>query len=109
MSIQNNSRKARLLSSIRTLKKKVAPTGKMILFGSQARGDSHDESDWDLLFLLNKKRLEPSDYARYAVPFVDLGWENGEYFSVKLYTADDWEQRKGTPFYKNVTAEGIEI
>ncbi len=83
--------------------------GKLILFGSQARGDAHAESDWDILMLLNKQNIEYSDFERYAYPFVELGLSFGEYFSIKQYTYSDWNQRKGTPFYKNVEKEGIEI
>ena len=42
-------------------------------------------------------------------PFVLLGLKHGEYFSVKQYTFKDWDKRKGTPFYKNVMREGIEL
>ena len=81
---------------------------RLILFGSQARGDARPESDWDLLMLLNKDRLEHTDFARYAYPFVELGLSHGEYFSIKQYTLEEWNQRKGTPFYKNVVNEGKE-
>ena len=59
--------------------------------------------------LLNKPRIEYEDFGRYAYPFVELGITFGEYFSVKQYTTEEWKQRKGTPFYKNVEKEGVEI
>ena len=31
---------------------------KVILFGSQARGDAKEDSDWDILILLNKDKVE---------------------------------------------------
>ena len=105
-----NQSSQRIFQSIQQLKGKTLPKdGRLILFGSQARGDVSVESDWDLLMLLNKPRIEYEDFGRYAYPFVELGITFDEYFSVKQYTTEEWKQRKGTPFYKNVEKEGIEI
>ena len=86
----------------------LLPNGsKLVLFGSRARGDAHSESDWDMLLLLDKPRIESLDFKKYAYPFVSYGWNIGEYFSVKLYTIDDWAKRKGSAFYNNIAKEGI--
>jgi predicted nucleotidyltransferase len=67
-----------ILSKIRELKRKIIPNEKLILFGSQARGDARPDSDWDLLILLNKeKRNFNEDYDRYAYPFDEIGFEYG--------------------------------
>jgi len=99
-----------ILRNITQLKAEtLSPGDRLVLFGSQARGDANSESDWDLLMLLNKEHLTQKDFDVYAYPFVLLGLRHGEYFSVKQYTKEEWEMRKGTPFYKNVMQEGIEI
>ena len=36
----------------------VPPHSEMILFGSRARGDAHEGSDWDILILLDKDRIQ---------------------------------------------------
>ena len=77
--------------------------------GSQARGDVHEESDWDILILLDKEKITSADFDTYAYPLIDLGWQLGEYFSTKLYTFNEWMKRKGTPFFKNVELDGIEL
>ncbi len=81
----------------------------MLLFGSRARGDAREDSDWDLLILLNKQKQERSDMDKYGYPFTEMGWKYGQYVSTKLYTVDEWKRRKNTPFYNNVEKEGIEI
>lgn len=102
--------KQMIVRDIAALKERMLPkNGRLILFGSQARGDAGPESDWDLLMLLNKESIEPSDFARYAYPIVELGLLRGEYFSIKQYTFNEWSKRKGTPFYKNIDKEGIEL
>ena len=101
------SEKETILSSIRALGAKVLPKGaRLILFGSQARNDARDDSDWDLLILLNDKQLQKDAFGAFAYPFVELGWEYGTYFSPKIYTYSEWAKRKGTPFYDNVNKEG---
>ena len=45
-----------IFKEIQTLKRQLLPNEKVILFGSQARGDEREDSDWDLLVLLNKKQ-----------------------------------------------------
>jgi len=94
---------------IQTLKRQLLPKGKVILFGSQARGDARPDSDWDLLVLLNKRKKEFEDEDIYGYPFAEMGLKYKTYISVKIYTVNDWNKRKFTPFYKNVKQEGIEI
>ena len=95
--------KETILNSIRDLGARVLPEGaKLILFGSQARNDARDDSDWDLLILLNEGQLQNDTFGAYAYPFVELGWEYGTYFSPKIYTYAEWARRKGTPFYDNL-------
>jgi predicted nucleotidyltransferase len=98
-----------IFKQIQTLKRQLIPNDKMILFGSQARGDEHPESDWDLLILLNKPVKGKDDYDNYAYPFTEMGWNYGAYLSTKVYTVEEWEKRKPSPFYKNVEHDGIEI
>ncbi len=104
------TRQEDIISKVRIKAKAVLPTDvQLVLFGSRARGEAMEESDWDFLMLLNKPMVEPDDYRQYAYPLVRLGWDIGEYFSIKLYTNDEWQRRKGTPFYKNVEQDRIEI
>lgn len=83
--------------------------GRVVLFGFQARGDAHTESDWDILILLNQSRIGDDDFDRVAHPLVELGWKIGAEINSLLYTYMDWEKRNFTPFYKNVETEGIEL
>jgi len=101
------STREELLHSIKNVLISVVPNGKIILFGSQARGDAREDSDWDLLILLDKDRIEASDFDRISYPLYELGWKEGKQFSPKLYTMNDWMKRSFTPFYKNIEKEGL--
>lgn len=86
-----------------------APNAKVVLFGSRARGDAAEDSDWDVLILVDKERITAKDFERINYPIFEIGFQTGEYISPKLYTFKEWEARKLTPFYKNVEQEGIEL
>ena len=98
-----------IFNEIQTLKRQVLPNEKMILFGSQARGDAHENSDWDLLVLVNSNSINLDDEIKYSNPFVKLGWIYDIDFNVLVYAKNDWEKRNFMPFYKNVLKDGIEI
>lgn len=98
-----------VIKGIKQSLEKTIPKGKgeAILFGSQARGTARPDSDWDVLVILNKDKLVPSDYDNITFPLIVLGWDIGEKISPVMYTEREWKKNKMTPFYKNVQKDGI--
>ena len=97
-----------IFKEIQALKRQILPNERVILFGSQARGDEHKESDWDLLVLLNKKERNFSeDFDKYSSPFFEVGVKYGTCIVPVIYTVNDWE--KPSMLRYNVEREGIEI
>ena len=96
------------LSRIRQTAISTIPNGgKAILYGSRARGDARNDSDWDILILLDKDVLNQSDYDNVSYPFVLLGCDLGQEINPIMYTKKEWESYRITPFYENVTRDGI--
>lgn len=83
--------------------------GEAILYGSRARGTARKDSDWDVLILLDKAKLNMDDYINVGYPLTELGCDIGEIISPMLYTKEEWKKYSFTPFYKNVQAEGIRL
>ena len=65
--------KEEILYAIKEVIAQVMPTGaRMVLFGSQARNDASEDSDWDILILLDKEKLEEGDHDKYVYPLFFL-------------------------------------
>lgn len=88
----------------------VLPTGgEAWLFGSQARGTAHADSDWDVLVLLEKESIAHTDFGVYAFPFMDEGWNIDATVIPILLTKKEWAASSFTPFYKNVMKDRIAL
>lgn len=98
-----------ILKGIKECVDSVVPDAKVILFGSRARGDAREDSDWDILILLDKEKIESEDFDCISYPLIEWGWQEGEQISPKLYTLKDWARRSFTIFYKNIEEDGIEL
>ena len=82
---------------------------RVILFGSRARKDAKADSDWDILVLLDKDKIEEQDHDDYTYPFWDLGWRIDLMIHPIVYSMKDWQSKKGSPFYNNVEKEGVRL
>ncbi len=71
-SVIMKSTREELLKSIKSVLLSAVPNGKVILFGSRARGDARKDSDWDLLIILDKPKIEASDFDRISYPLYEL-------------------------------------
>lgn len=102
--------KNRIIAAIKDTAASMIPQGaKVILFGSQARGDARQDSDWDLLVLVDKEQLSPADHDLYTYPFWELGWKLDAMIHPAIYTVRDWRTKANPIFRENVEKDGIEI
>lgn len=102
--------KNEILLSIKKIVKAVEPSATIIVFGSYARGDITQNSDIDILVLVDKTKLSREDEKRIKYPIYDIEFETGKIISPIVLSRSDWESRhRITPFYKNVTKEGITL
>lgn len=100
-----------VLNNITNLLAKILPSGaSAYLFGSQARGDNSNDSDWDLLILLNgDEPLKIEERGALAMPIYMLSADLGIEINPVFYSNGEWEQRSKTLFYKNVIKNRIKI
>ena len=81
----------------------------VILYGSYARGDYDDESDIDIMIMVDMSREELSKYRMvFSEFFSELNLENGVFLTSKLQSKSYFnEWLYAMPFYQNVMKEGI--
>ena len=94
---------SQVIENIRQVAARVLPKGSTLyLYGSRARGDYHEDSDWDLLLWLDKPKLAHDDFDKYSYPIMEQGFDLWQYFSVHTYTKDEWYNTPHSMFYFNV-------
>ena len=104
--------KSRTKNIIHLIKQNISdidPYAQVILFGSRARGDEKLDSDWDLLILTDYP-INLEKERQFRNHLYDLELETGEPFSLFAYSKMDWNtKQKVTPFYINVTKDGVSL
>jgi predicted nucleotidyltransferase len=100
---------AAILGKVKELVKATDPEAEVILFGSRARGDAREDSDWDILILTPKAvNLKVEQTFRHKL--FELELEYGQAISTFVYSKADWNgKHRATPFYHSVEKEGILI
>jgi len=99
-----------LLQKIKGIITQLEPSATIYLYGSQARGDSHNNSDWDLLILLDTIKVNIETERRITYPLYELEFETGEIISPMIYSSSEWNSKyKFTPYYQNVVNDGIKL
>ena len=105
----SEDKRAQIIRMIRETIHASEPTAQVILYGSRARGDAREDSDWDVLAIIDKPRLTLKDRSNIQYPIWDKGLELGEEINVFPYTRKQWEQAPPSLFKYNVTKEGITL
>jgi DNA polymerase sigma len=101
-------RRSQIIERIRKALSQVAPDSQAILYGSEARGDARPDSDIDLLILVDGDSLTIKEEERIIAPLYDIEIDTGILISARVLLKKIWENRPfKTPFYVNVTNEGI--
>ena len=101
--------RTQILNLIRDTIRASEPTAQIILYGSRARGDAREDSDWDVLAIVNKPRLSLKDRSNIQYLVWDKGLALGQEINVFPYTRRQWEEAPPSLFKYNVMNEGIAL
>ena len=102
------SNSQQFIGRLSRLGKKVLPNSASLwLYGSRARGTAHEDSDWDLLILLDEEKQKSTDFVQYAYPFTLMASNDDQMVIPQIYTKKEWKQMSFTPFVKNVEHDKV--
>ena len=106
----NDMKRTEVVNRISQAIHRVAPTATAILYGSEARGDARQDSDIDVLILLDGDKRDLKHEDELAGELYDIELSTGILISPMIMPRKQWESRPfKTPFYVNVMNEGIRI
>jgi predicted nucleotidyltransferase len=81
---------------------------RIVLYGSWARGEATEESDIDVLVVLEEPLAYDDELRRLSTIATSLTIEHGVYVSAQPISAHDFEERS-EPFLLNVRREGVRV
>ncbi len=81
---------------------------KIVLFGSQGRGDARHDSDIDILIVLNQPFNYGDENERISFPVAEICLEYNVLISCVLATLEQLQHNNGG-FFRNVRREGIAV
>ena len=83
---------------------------KIILFGSQARGDSSIGSDIDILVVVDIPKEQLSEIKKKMRNLAsDISLEQDEVVSLVISDKHEYDTMANTLFYRNVARDGVEL
>lgn len=86
------------------------PFAEAYLFGSRARGDFRQNSDWDILILVNENKVTNEVEDKFRDELYDIELDSGQVISAFIYPKEYWNSTLiYSPLYKNVSREGIKL
>ena len=96
-----------VLEKIKATVQEIEPNAKIILYGSYSRGDFRNDSDIDILVLIDSEKPSQIAIKRIHYLLYDIEFEEGIVISPLVYSKNEWESKhRITPFYENVLKEG---
>ena len=102
--------KKKLMKQVKEAVLEIEASAEILLYGSRARGDSSEQSDWDFLILLDGKVGDPRiDKVRHRL--YELEWELGEVISSIIRNKEEWNSMpfKSMPIHHEIEREGIRL
>ena len=99
-----------ILQEIKKAVMEVDPTAEVVLFGSRARGDFHDESDWDVLVLTEMDETNKDFKKKIRDVLYGIELRVGQVISSVVCNKVFWSNKlNGSPLFQEVAKDGLSL
>jgi len=97
-----------LLNCCKKAIREVVPDADVILYGSRARGDANEYSDYDILILTSGPSGIPV-HEKIIDSIYPIELDTGAVLTLAIYNRQQWDTSlyRAMPFRKNVDREGV--
>ena len=95
-----------IVDAVKNEVNKIAADNEVILFGSRARGDFREDSDWDFLILLKKETVSKAEKEKIRERLYELELATDEIISTIIHSQNEWDKLSVTPIYQIIKEEG---
>lgn len=86
----------------------MKPGIEVLLYGSEARNESREDSDMDIIILIDKENVSVEEELAITTPLYDIELNSGVIINTLIIPKKDWGKRI-TPFYENVIRDAVAI
>ncbi len=101
--------KEQILHDIKQAVLSVDPQAEVVLFGSRARGDYKEESDWDVLVLTEKEQSDRISREKLMDLIYDVELNSRQIITPIIRNKEFWKSLGVTPLYKEIAKDGIAL
>jgi predicted nucleotidyltransferase len=102
--------KSEILQRVKEAIEKIEPSAEIILYGSRARNDYREGSDWDF-FIIVDGEVDYTRTGRIRHQLHEIEWDTGEILCAIVRSRNMWEnpQYQILPLFKNIKLEGVKL
>jgi len=99
-----------IISRIKETIQNKDPKAEAFLFGSRARGEERPDSDWDILILVDSKKVTNEIEDTFRDELYDIELDSGQIISTFIYSKDQWHSSlRFSPLYNNNELDGLRL
>lgn len=100
--------RAAILQRVKTTVRQIDPQAEVILFGSRARGDAREDSDWDFLVLTSLEESTETERLFWDA-LLEVELASHAVITALIHTQRKEPDRRASPLYKNIKEEGVAV
>lgn len=97
-----------IIERIKDVSKLYGSDAKLWIYGSQARSEAREDSDIDVLIIVDRPHLSFDDRMKLVDPLFEVELETGVSINPHIETTESWERRSSV-FTKHVNQDRIAL